>query len=105
MKEGVVTDNLIYTGERNDAKNNVDDYTLNIYMDSVENMIFSKLFRDQKGGVYALYHCILESMFNFLEFGSSMLFNFVLVWLYKYFDISVTDESYIDETRVWRSKL
>ena len=26
-----------------------------------------------------------------------MLFNFVLVWLYKYFDMSVTDESYVDE--------
>ena len=30
---------------------------------------------------------------------------FVLVWLYKYFDMSVTDESYVDETRVWRTKL
>ena len=30
-----------------------------------------------------------------------MLFNFVLVWLYKYFDMSVTDEGYVDETRVW----
>ena len=38
-------------------------------------------------------------------FGPSMLFNFVLVWLYKYFDMSVTDESYVDETRVWRTKL
>ena len=37
--------------------------------------------------------------------GYSMLFNFVLVWLYKYFDMSVTDESYVDETRVWRTKL
>ena len=34
-----------------------------------------------------------------------MFFNFVLVWLYKYFDMSVTDESYVDETRVWRTKL
>ena len=34
-----------------------------------------------------------------------MLFNFVLVWLYKYFDMSVTDESYVDETRVLRTKL
>ena len=25
-----------------------------------------------------------------------MLFNFVLVWLYKYFDMRVTDESYVD---------
>ena len=41
-----------------------------------------------------------------LEFESSMIFNFVLVWLYKYFDMSVTaDESYVDETRVWRTKL
>ena len=30
---------------------------------------------------------------------------FVLVWLYKYFDLSVTDESYVDETRVWLTKL
>ena len=39
---------------------------------------------------------------NVKEFGSSMLFNFVLVWLYNYFDLSVTDESYVDETCVWR---
>ena len=38
-------------------------------------------------------------------FLSSMLFNFVLVWLYKYFDMSVTDESCVDEMRVWRTKL
>ena len=37
------------------------------------------------------------------NFESSMLFNFVLVWLYKYFDISVTDESYVDETLVWHT--
>ena len=42
---------------------------------------------------------------TFLNFGSPMLFNFVLVWLYNYFDMSVTDESYVDETRVWRTKL
>ena len=34
-----------------------------------------------------------------------MLFNFVIVWLDKYFDMSVTDEFYVDETRVWRTKL
>ena len=27
-----------------------------------------------------------------------MLFNVVLVWLYQYFDMSVTEESYVDET-------
>ena len=32
-----------------------------------------------------------------------MLF-MLLVWLNKYFDMSVTDESYVDETRVWRTK-
>ena len=42
---------------------------------------------------------------TFWNFGSSMLFIFVLVWLYKYLDMSVTDESYVDETRVWRTKL
>ena len=36
---------------------------------------------------------------TFWSFGSSMLLNFVLVWLNKYFDMSVTDESYLDETR------
>ena len=30
---------------------------------------------------------------------------FVLVWFYNYFDLSVTDESYVDETRVWHIKL
>ena len=39
------------------------------------------------------------------NFVSSMLFNFVLVWLYNYFNLSVTDESYVDETRVLRIKL
>ena len=34
-----------------------------------------------------------------------MLLNFVLVWLYNYLDLSVTDESYEDEMRVWRIKL
>ena len=34
-----------------------------------------------------------------------MLFNFVLVWLYNYSDMSVTDESFVDETRVLRTKL
>ena len=29
-----------------------------------------------------------------------MLFNFVLVWLFKYFDMSVTDESYVDASGV-----
>ena len=32
---------------------------------------------------------------TFWNFGSSMLFSFVLVWLYNYFDLSVSDESYI----------
>ena len=31
-----------------------------------------------------------------------MLFNFLA---YNYFDLSVTDESYVDKTRVWRNKL
>ena len=35
----------------------------------------------------------------------NMLFNFVLVWLFKCFDLSVTDESYVDKKRVWRIKL
>ena len=34
-----------------------------------------------------------------------MLFNFVLVLLNNSFDLSVTEESYVDETRVWRIKL
>ena len=42
---------------------------------------------------------------TFWNFGSSLLYNFVLVWLYEYFDMSVTDESYVDETLVWRTKL
>ena len=42
--------------------------------------------------------CVIGS--TFWNFGSSMLFNFVLVWLYKYFDMSVTDESCVDEKRV-----
>ena len=34
--------------------------------------------------------------YNCFEFWPSMLFNFVLVWHYYYFDLSVTDESYVD---------
>ena len=30
---------------------------------------------------------------------------YLLVWLYNYFDMSVTDESYVDETHVWHIKL
>ena len=36
------------------------------------------------------------------DFGSSAL---NLFWLYKYFNMSVTDECYVDETHVWRTKL
>ena len=32
----------------------------------------------------------------FLSFGFSMLCYFVLVWLYNYFDLNVTDESFVD---------
>ena len=35
----------------------------------------------------------------------SMLFNFVLVWLYNFVDMNVIGESDADETRVWRIKL
>ena len=42
---------------------------------------------------------------NFLEFWILNALHCVLVWLYNYFDMSVTDESYVDETRVWRTKL
>ena len=41
----------------------------------------------------------------FWNFGPSMLFNFELVWLYNYFDLSVIDESYEDGMRVGRFKL
>ena len=40
---------------------------------------------------------------TFWNFGSSMLFTFV--WFLYYFYLSVTDESYADETRVWRIEL
>ena len=33
-----------------------------------------------------------------------MLFKFGRVWFYNYFDLSVTDEFYVDETRVLRIK-
>ena len=38
---------------------------------------------------------------NFSEFGSSMLFNVVLIWLNNNLDLNNTGESYEDETRVW----
>ena len=42
---------------------------------------------------------------TFWNFGSPLLFNFELVWLYNYFDLNVTDEPCVDETRVYRTKL
>ena len=42
---------------------------------------------------------------NFLEFWILYALQLCIVWLYNYFDMSVTDESYVDETRVWRTKL
>ena len=42
---------------------------------------------------------------NFLEFWILNALQLCTCWLYKYFDMSVTDESYVDETRVWRTKL
>ena len=50
------------------------------------------------------YHTLVVFGTTFWNFVSSMLFTFVLIWFYKYFDMSVTDESYVDETRVWRTK-
>ena len=39
-------------------------------------------------------------------FGYTMLFNFVTCLdFFNGLDYSVTDESYIDETRVWRKKI
>ena len=42
---------------------------------------------------------------TFWNFESSMLFNFALVWLYQYNNMSVTDEFYVDKMCVWRTKL
>ena len=42
---------------------------------------------------------------NIYRNATCMLFNFVLVWLYNYFDPGVTGESYVDKTRVSRIKL
>ena len=39
---------------------------------------------------------------NFLKFW--VINALQLVWLYNYLDLSVTDESYVDETRVWHIK-
>ena len=72
------------------------------------NFLFTKLwklFRKTKDFLFQAYLSLAlfgTTLWNFL---SSMLYNFVLVWLYNYFDMSVTDESYVDETRVWRTKL
>ena len=40
--------------------------------------------------------------FIIADFCSSTLY---LFGFFNYFDLSVTDESYVDETRVWRIKL
>ena len=48
---------------------------------------------------------LFNLMFCFNLTFCSMLFNFVLVWLYNYFDMNVIDESDVDETRVWCIKL
>ena len=53
-------------------------------------------------GIYDEFICRTRSN---LDFGSSVLFNLVLVWLYNYFDLSVTNDSCVDETRVLRIKL
>ena len=47
-------------------------------------------------------YTLCDGISIYLEFK---FFNFVLIWLYKKFDMSVTDESYIDEMCVWRTKL
>ena len=53
-------------------------------------------------GTFDTYRQPYSYLGQLLEFW---VLNFVLVWLYNYFDLSVTDESYVDETRVWRIKL
>lgn len=72
--------------------------------------------------VFYVVSCVLLFFclsFSFLAMALSVCFRFmsltvslvsfvplfVLVWFYKYFDLSVTDESYVDENRVRRTKL
>ena len=69
------------------------------------NFLFTKLFRKTKDFLTPDIDYLSRIWHIFWDFFlSSMLFNFVLVWLYKYVDMSVT-ESYADEKRVWRTKL
>ena len=96
--------------------NNV--YSYNVF-DSYSFSIFFKLTVAVQNEIYCTYklekvifiniNVILCTFYaklctNFWKYGFPMLFNFVLVWLYNYFDLSVTYESCVDETRVWRIK-
>ena len=89
------------------------------YMVIFINFLFTKLriFRKTKDFLTPGVDYLSRIWHNFLEFwilnalqlfgilDTQCIYNFALVWLYKYFDMSVTDESYVDETRVWRTKL
>ena len=73
------------------------------YVVTLINFLFTKIyfFRNTKD---FLIPCI-NYISRIWNFGSPMLLNFYSFWLHNYFDLSVTDESYKDETRVWRIKL
>ena len=55
--------------------------------------MYTKIFRKTKDFLIPGIDYHSRIWHNFLEFWVTMLSNFVLVWLYNYFDLSVTDES------------
>ena len=62
------------------------------------------IFRNTKDFLIPEIDYLSRIWHNFLEFwvlNALHLFFFYFFWLYNYFDFSVTDESYLDETRVW----
>ena len=71
------------------------------------NFLFTKLlnFRKTKDFLIPGIDYLSHIWHNFLEFWILNALQLCSCLAFKYFDMSVTDESYVDETRVWRTKL
>ena len=71
------------------------------------NFLFTKLwiFRKTKDFLIPGVDYLSRIWHNFLEFWIPNALQLCIFLVYNYFDMSVTDESYVDETRVWRTKL
>ena len=71
----------------------------------MENVVSQEFFRKTKDFLIPGIDYLSRIWHNFSEFWILNALQLCICFVYNYFDMSVTDESYVDETRVWRTKL